>query len=116
MKKITRNQLTNKPVIKIGYCGASFLLKGLERIGYTNGIYGWNADVYETEKAYIITGYRFYGIKGIDGNNYVLECAEKNTERVYNACYGTNINANEIIKVYRDVYIRTLLICNGLGF
>ena len=65
MKKMTRNNLTNKPVIKIGYCDAQFMLKGLDRIGYMTGVYGWNCDVYDAGAAYIVTGYRFPGVSGI---------------------------------------------------
>ena len=65
MKKLTRNNLNNKPVIKVGYCDACYLLRGLDRVGYMSGVYGWNADVYDTGAAYIVTGYRFTGLNGV---------------------------------------------------
>lgn len=64
MRKITRSQLTDKPIIKISYCAAHSMLAYSERIGYMSGIYGWNCDVYEFENAYILTGYRMT-VKGI---------------------------------------------------
>ena len=65
MKKMTRKNLTDKPVIKIGYCAAYNMLRGLDRIGYMTGVYGWNCDVFDAGAAYIVTGYRFPGVSGI---------------------------------------------------
>ena len=76
MKKITRNSLVDKPIIKIGYCAAHNLLKGLDRIGYMAGVYGWNADVYDAGGAYIVTGYRFRGLAGIYADTAILDRCE----------------------------------------
>lgn len=56
--KLTRKDIANKPVIKIGYCAAQSMLNLFDRIGYMSGVYGWNCDVYEFQEAYIVTGYR----------------------------------------------------------
>ena len=77
--KITRNMLADKPVIKIGYCAAQSLLSLSNRIGYMAGVYGWNCDVYEFDKAYIITGYRF-SVKGIDVDYATVDIFEKYAE------------------------------------
>lgn len=57
---------TGAPVIKIGYGQAQYLLKQYEPTYYTQGVYGWNADVYSypktrTQRIYIVTGYRPFG-------------------------------------------------------
>ena len=55
---------TNNKIIKVGYCQAWHLLKGVEPIGYNSGVYGWNWDLYEIthtktgEGLTICTGYR----------------------------------------------------------
>lgn len=51
----------NANIIRVGYCELYYLLKGIERIGYTSGAYGWNADVYEANNVVIVTGYRPFG-------------------------------------------------------
>lgn len=84
MKKITRSQLVNKPIIKIGYCSATNLLKGLNRIGYMSGVYGWNCDVYDCDNAYILTGYRFYGISGKYADFEFLEFCENIAKNLNN--------------------------------
>lgn len=49
-------------IISIGYCDAYYLLRGQERVGYTCGVYGWNADVYVVDgNTCIVTGYRPFG-------------------------------------------------------
>lgn len=45
-------------IISIGYCEAQYLLRGLDEVAYTCGIYGWNFDVYEFRGIAICTGYR----------------------------------------------------------
>lgn len=47
----------------VGYCGAVYLLEGMPADGYTDGVYGWNYDVYEFDGVVICTGYR--RMKGI---------------------------------------------------
>lgn len=48
-------------VISIGYCDAQYLLKYQDRIAYTAGRDGWNADVYHFGHIAIVTGYRPFG-------------------------------------------------------
>lgn len=48
-------------VVKIGYCSLQYLLYFQDRIGYTGGTYGWNADVYDFGSIAIVTGYRPFG-------------------------------------------------------
>lgn len=107
MKKITRNELTDKPVVKIGYCAAYYLLKGLERIGYMSGVYGWNCDVYDAGKVYIITGYRFYGVRGYYADSYILDTCERNAKRVFEAGYNAGKDVSEYIEFFRNTFINT---------
>ena len=48
-------------IISIGYCDAQYLLRGVDPIAYTTGVYGWNADVYNVDGVAIVTGYRPFG-------------------------------------------------------
>lgn len=52
-------------VLCLGYCEAPYLLRGLERIAYSAGIYGWNCDWYERNGIGIATGYRTPNSKGM---------------------------------------------------
>ena len=81
--KITRNQLSDKPVIKIGYCAAQFILNNFIRKGYMSGVYGWNCDVYEFDEAYIVTGYRFNGLSGIYAIDDTVNYYEKILDEKY---------------------------------
>lgn len=59
--KMTRNQISDLPVVKIvaaGYCGLQYLLSGVDPVAYNAGINGWNYDVYIIENIAILTGYR----------------------------------------------------------
>ena len=49
-------------IICVGYCDIQYLLRYIDRIGYTCGVYGWNADIYKIDNAtVIVTGYRPFG-------------------------------------------------------
>jgi hypothetical protein len=43
----------------------SNLLECEQKLGYTTGLYGWNADVYNYDNVNIVTGYRCFG-KNVD--------------------------------------------------
>lgn len=62
--RFTRKQIkdSNKLVIALGYCDATYLLSSLEVKGYTAGIYGWDCDVLQYNyNIAITTGYRPIG-------------------------------------------------------
>ena len=46
------------PTVRVGYCGAQWLLSYLTPAYYTAGVYGWNCDVYTIAGLTICTGYR----------------------------------------------------------
>ena len=59
--EMTRNQIADLPVDKIvaaGACELQDLLFGIDTVGYNEGIYGWNYDVYIIGSVGILTGYR----------------------------------------------------------
>lgn len=60
--KITRKELKDsllpKKLWKCGHCSLQNLLKYEERLGYNQGIYGWNWDAYKLDDFVITTGYR----------------------------------------------------------
>ena len=66
--------------IRIGYCNAQYLLHYQERKGYTCGVYGWNADIYDIDGVAIITGYRTFGNYRIDYD--LLQKYETKAEKI----------------------------------
>ena len=54
--KQVKNQFTN--IKSTGYCDLACLLRSIEPIAYTCGVYGWNYDVYTVHGLTICTGYR----------------------------------------------------------
>lgn len=76
-------------IISIGYCDAQFLLRGVEPIAYTHGVYGWNADIYNVDGVAIVTGYRPFGTIHASYNGIVKKYDEKARKllRDYNADY-----------------------------
>lgn len=50
-------------VIEVGYAQLQNLLAYREPVAYTAGIYGWNADIYQTDTRGVVicTGYRPFG-------------------------------------------------------
>lgn len=68
MKEVKRNYMN---IISVGYCDLCYLLRCIDREGWTSGVYGWNADVYEANRyTAIVTGYRPFG--NISSNEYEL--------------------------------------------
>ena len=61
--KMTRKEVLRRfKCVSVGYCELSSLLRFEEPIGYTSGIYGWNADIYYIGNGLaIVTGYRPFG-------------------------------------------------------
>lgn len=69
MEKITKKYVMNtyKKVVKVGYCDLQELLTFAKQIGYTAGVYGWNANVYACDlDVVIVTGYRPFGNVDVD--------------------------------------------------
>lgn len=99
-----------KNVVCVGYCDLWYLLKGLERSGYTCGIYGWNADIYiVNDNTAIVTGYRPFG--NIDSNKKGLN--KKYNEKARKICDNNKIvkwetKQNKINKLL-DEYINKIL-------
>ena len=56
-----KDVMENYFTISIGYCDLQRLLRYEDKIGYTCGVYGWNADIYVLGNVAIVTGYRPFG-------------------------------------------------------
>lgn len=56
-----KDVMENYFTIPIGYCDLQRLLRYENKIGYTYGVYGWNADIYVLGNVAIVTGYRPFG-------------------------------------------------------
>lgn len=82
MKYVTNNY---RKRIAIGYCHAQYLLIGQDPSYYTQGVYGWNNDIYQVDyDTVIVTGYR--NLQGnIDYKYETLKKYEKETSRIYNS-------------------------------
>ncbi len=63
--KTTRHEIErrNALCIEVGYCNLCNTLRECadHRDGHTEGVYGWNADIYEFDNFAIVTGYRPFG-------------------------------------------------------
>lgn len=91
----TCKQVREVNAIKIGYCGAWYLLRGLEPVGYTAGVYGWNEDIYYVgNNTYIATGYRPHGTRKVPYE--LLESYEKQAKAI---CEGTEDYDDKIAKI-----------------
>ena len=58
VKCIREAERAGAPTVRVGYCGAQYLLSGIEPDYYTAGVYGWNCDIYRIAGLTICTGYR----------------------------------------------------------
>lgn len=54
-------------IVCADYCDLQSLLRYVDPVAYTRGMYGWNYDVYDVNGVTICTGYR--GIPGRRANN-----------------------------------------------
>ena len=74
-----------KNVICVGYCDLCYLLKCIEPRFFTNGVYGWNSDIYEiNENTCICTGYRPFGNISANGRNIIKKYDNKAKAIWYN--------------------------------
>lgn len=60
-EKYVYSMAKDLPIIKVGACYLQHLVNGASKIGYTSGVYGWDADVYDAGKCFIVMGYRPFG-------------------------------------------------------
>lgn len=64
MKYLAKQNEVNRNArcLSVGYCDLQDELSVLEPNGYTCGVYGWNADLYDLPYNFtIVTGYRPFG-------------------------------------------------------
>lgn len=91
---------TNQNIIKLPYCAAQTLLRGKDPYAYTDGTYGWNADIYDVGNAVIVTGYRAFG--NIDGSKVIskYEAAAKKIVSSRKDPAERNRELNKLIKQF----------------
>jgi hypothetical protein len=65
IKASKRDMAKNYKIIGIGYCKAQHLLKGIDPIAYSVGVYGWACDYYQFENVVISTGYSYINSKNV---------------------------------------------------
>ncbi len=61
--KITKKEITNRfeYIYSVRDGSIHYLTWDIKRYGHTEGIYGWNADIYIIGSAAVATGYRPFG-------------------------------------------------------
>lgn len=60
--KLTRREvMKNFRCYLVPYCDLCYFLNYFNPVGHTEGIYGWNADIYAFGNYAIVTGYRPFG-------------------------------------------------------
>ena len=70
-KCIREAERAGAPTVHVGYCGAQYLLSGIEPDYYNAGVYGWNCDIYRIAGLTICTGYRgMIGAPAVDTAEY----------------------------------------------
>ena len=107
-EKWTCKKVRQYNAISISYCGAWHLLRGLEPIAYTAGIYGWNEDVYLVENnTYIATGYRPHGNRKVTYE--LLDAYEKQAKAIYDGNEDYNTKIAKIAKI-REEFLKSA--CN----
>lgn len=83
------------PTVRVGYCGAQWLLSYLTPAYYTAGVYGWNCDVYTVAGLTICTGYRgMVGERAVLTADYERRAREATGEDERNAILAEWIAAN----------------------
>lgn len=102
--KLTKKEVMNnfRNVISVGYCDLCFLERRLNKIGYTCGVYGWNANVYRlNEDTCLVTGYRPFGNCKTSAN--VEEINEKAKDIAGNYTMSFEEEQKEIEKLVKEI-------------
>jgi hypothetical protein len=83
--KWTRNDVVRNysNIYYVGYCEMYHLLGACRKIGWNDGIYGWNYSIYEIDyNTCVLTGYR--GMFGSRIDRATYEKYEKKAKDIYN--------------------------------
>lgn len=78
-KEVKSSIRYNERLVSTGYCSCQYLLDGIDRLGYSVGVYGWSCDYYQVGNIIISTG---YSPIGIDCNN-IINKYETKAKRYY---------------------------------
>ena len=103
-QKYMRN-LWGSDLYSVGYCGAYYLLWGLEPVAYNAGVYGWNCDYYYVNGICICTGYRPHG-KSTIGKTDEYETKAKAIVDNFDIPY---VDKMEQVTEIRNEWIATLI-------
>ena len=101
MKVTKKSVMENYKCIKVGYCKLDNLTRHLTPIVHTEGVYGWNADIYDVGDGYaIVTGYRPFG-KTINSKHILA--LNLRAEQIDNCVFG-EITPFDVITVLKNLY------------
>jgi hypothetical protein len=91
-------------ILSVGYCNAQYLLKGVDPIAYSTGVYGWACDYYYINDVLISTGYSPLNSKGVKSDYALIRDYDNKARLIYNngGSYDSRINA---IRLLRDEFI-----------
>ena len=96
-----------KNIIKCGYCELQNLLKGIDKKGYTCGVYGWDADIYQINiDTVIVTGYRTFG--NIEADHELSKEYDTKAEEIFKKT-KTYSKASEKVNELLNEYIKIIL-------
>jgi hypothetical protein len=100
-KKVMRD---NYYILGVSYCGAQHLLKGVDPVAYSVGVYGWACDYYDVEGVIISTGYSPLSSKNIKASYEMIKDYDDKARLIYDngGNYQQKIDA---IKTLRHEFI-----------
>lgn len=87
MNKIKTTQKAmreNYHIIGVGYCDAHYLLKGVDPIAYSSGVYGWQCDYYNVDGVIISTGYSYIHNKNVKIDYETIQKYENKARALWN--------------------------------
>lgn len=98
-------------VIRVGYCNAYNLLRDIEPVYYTNGIYGWLQDTYYVDSDTIIsTGYAPVRGKYNNYDDYKIICKyEDKAKKIWNNEDITYDKRKKKVEKLREKFINEIM-------
>jgi hypothetical protein len=104
IKVSKRAMRENYYILRAGYCKAQYLLKGIDPVAYSVGVYGWACDYYDVEGVVISTGYDPLSSKNIKASYEMINDYDDKARLIYGdgGNYQQKIDA---IKALRHEFI-----------
>lgn len=98
--RVTKKEMKdNKYIVSIGYCQASTLLRYVEPIAYSTGIYGWSCDYYNVNGVIISVGYNTLNNKNTKATYEMINKYEKMARRIDDSITDFDIKFKKINKL-----------------